>query len=579
MSIAELPQPVETLQPVQPPSRTSIAESAPSAWKQALPALIVLAAYVPMLVMHGINLWSKPHYQFFPLVLGGAVLLGFFSVRRQGRFHPGRYQSVALIFGFLSLCGLAASAFLLSSLVAIVSFLVGLLAFIYSFGGWRLTKKLLPAWIFLWLMVPPPFNWDQDFITWLKFVTAGWTSYVLDVFGILHVMRGNVVIVPPYQQLLVEEACSGIHSFFAIITCALFLSFWSARSILHTILLVAGGVGFVLTANVARVTLIAVAQVRFNVDLAHGLRHDVLGFVIFFALCLLTLSLDRLLCFLFNSTYSFMALFAKGRMVLNKMIDAKKKKVDLGPTRWPGFSTTWVYAKPIVALALLLCLANYSLAAIGLIEVARPSDSALVNALNTLGETSMPLHVDSGGRNPWDRFLFNVPAERARDDKLGQYSRIWKYRMEGMDEPVDFSVDYTFYNWHDLTVCYRMNGWIMVDSKEYRQPLPGGGEDVYVEAQFRMPEDGRQGYLLFSLVDELGRVQPPAPHESLINNRIRRLKEALERRPTEIRFQLQAFATSYNVMNTPERDLIKQFFLKSRQAAINGYLAARQGGK
>ena len=50
--------------------------------------------------------------------------------------------------------------------------LVGLLAFIYSYGGWRLTKRLLPAWLFLWLAVPPPFNWDADFITWLKFVTA-----------------------------------------------------------------------------------------------------------------------------------------------------------------------------------------------------------------------------------------------------------------------------------------------------------------------------------------------------------------------------------------------------------------------
>jgi hypothetical protein len=349
---------------------------------------------------------------------------------------------------------------------------------------------------------------------------------------------------------------------------------------LHTILLVAGGIGFVLTANVARVTLIAVAQVRFNVDLAHGLRHDVLGFAIFFMLCLLTLSLDRLLCFVFNSTYSFMALFAKGRMVLNKMLDAKKKKVDLGPTRWPGLSTTWVFAKPIVVLALLLCLVNYSLAAIGLIEVARPSDAALVNALHRLGEQTMPLHIDSGGEVPWDRFLFSVPEERARDDKLGQYSRIWKYRLsKGMDEPVDFSVDYTFYNWHDLTVCYRMNGWTMTKSTEHRLSLPGGGEDVFVEAEFAMPDEGRQGYLLFSLVDEQGLVQAPAPHESLLDNRKRRLKEALERRPTEIRFQVQAFATSYNVMGAPEKGLIKQFFLKSRQAVINAYLASRQGGK
>jgi exosortase len=578
MSIAEFPQPYETLAPVAVQPRTAEPTLATRNWKQFLPALIVFAAYLPMLVMHGINLWSKPHYQFFPLVLLGAGLLGYFNVQRQGRFQPGRYQRAAQLFGFLSLGGLAASAFLLSSLLAIVSFLVGLLAFIYSWGGWRLTKRLLPAWVFLWLIVPPPFNWDQDFITWLKFVTAGWTSYVLDVFGILHVMRGNVVIVPPYQQLLVEEACSGIHSFFAIITCALFLSFWSARSILHTILLIIGSVGFVLAANVARVTLIAIAQVRFNVDLAHGLRHDVLGFVIFFGLFLLAISLDRLLCFMFNSTYSFMALFQKGRMVLNKMIESKKKKVDLGATRWPGLSSTWVYAKPMVAAALLLCVTNYSLAAIGLIEVARPSDAALVTALDKLSENSLPPRIDTGGL-AWERLDFQVAPERARDDKLGQFSRSWRYRMSGMDEPVIFSLDYTFYNWHDLTVCYRMNGWRMEETNERTVPLPNGDFDVYIEARFRRVEDGQNGYLLFSLVDEVGKVQAARPHESMLNNRIRRLKEALERRPTEIRFQTQVFVTSYNSFNSQERDRIREFFLKSRQGVITSYLAARQGGQ
>jgi exosortase len=574
MSIAELTSP-EVL-PSPPVPRPPREIEAGRVWVRFLPALIVLAPFLPMLVMHGVNLWSKPHYQFVPLVILGSAVLGYFAVQRQGRLLPGRFQTLATIVGFLSLCILAASAFLLSSLLAVGSFLLASLAFIYSFGGWRLTWRLLPAWLFLWLAVPPPFNWDQDFITWLKVVTAKWTSYVLDVFGILHVMQGNTVIVPPYSKLLVEEACSGIHSFFAIITCALFFIFWFGRPILHAILLIAGSIGWVLAANCARVVLIAVAQVRFGIDLAHGLRHDVLGFVIFLFLVLMVISLDRLLCFLFNSTYSFMALFKKGRMVLSKMAEAQKKKVDLGTTRWPALSSTWVYAKPILTVALLLCVTNYGLAALGLIEVTRPSDASMVAALHTLQEKSLPPVFQTKG-TAWERLDFKVPEERPRDDKLGQFSRMWHYKHRDVDEAATLSVDYTFYNWHDLTLCYRLTGWQMLYDKTHTLQQPDGSVDVFVEALFRN-EEGGHGFLVFSLLDENGKVQAARPSETLIQNRLRRLREALERRPTETRYQVQVFATSYQIIPEQERDLIRQLFFQFRGQLTRAYLAARQGG-
>jgi len=577
MSIAEYPPTAEVLQSPSVQRSPRDLDTGSRRWLQYLPALIVLAPFVPLLIMHGVNLWSKPHYQFFPLVLLGSAVLGYFAVQRQGRLLPGRYQALAGLVGLMSLVGLAASVVLLSSLLAIVSFLTGLLAFVYSYGGWRLTKRILPAWIFLWLAVPPPFNWDQDFITWLKIVTAKWTSYVLDVFGILHVMQGNTVIVPPYNKLLVEEACSGIHSFFAIITCALFFIFWFGRPVVHAILLIAGSIGWVLAANCARVVLIAVAQVRFGVDLAHGLRHDVLGFVIFLFLVLMVISLDRLLCFLFSSTYSFMALFKKGRMVLSRMAEAQKKKLDLGSTRWPSLGSTWVYSKPIVAVALLLCVTNYGLAALGLVEVTRHSDTQMVAALNTLGENALPPLIRTGDV-AWERARFEIAAERPRDDKLGQYTRYWLYKSPTTDDPVTLSCDYTFYNWHDLTQCYRLTGWTKTYEQEYKPQLPDGSSDVYVEALFHNPETGQQGYLVFSLLDENGKVQAARPHETLLQNRLRRLKEALERPPNETRYQLQVFSTSYHIITEKEREQLRQLFLQYRAGLTRSYLAARQGG-
>ncbi|MFT3883198.1 MAG: exosortase U [Gemmatales bacterium] len=552
-------------------------------WLQFIPLFIVFAAFLPLLVMHGVSLWAKPHYQFFPLVLLGTLVLGYFACQRQGRLHPGRYQLAALGFGFLSLVGLGAGAFLQSSLVAFGSFLVGSMAFIYSWGGWHLVKRWLPAWLFLWLIVPPPFNWDQEFITWLKFITARWTGYVLDVFGIVHVMEGNVVIVPPYNQLLVEEACSGIHSFFAIITCALFFVFWFGRPIAHAILLIIGSICWVLAANCARVVLIAVAQVRFNIDLAHGLRHDILGFVIFLFLVLLTLSLDRLLCFLFNSTYSFMSLFKKGRMVLSKMMDAQKKKVDLGTTRWPGLSVTWVYAKPIMALALLLCVFNYGLAALGVVEVVAPSELPLLNGMSTVSENALPLRfaTQAGGANfDWERMSFVIPPERPVDDKIGRFSRTWQYRTPNMDEATTFSCDYPFVKAHDLTVCYTAAGWTMLSSNSKTAQLPNGDMDYLVEATFRKP-DGQHAFLIFSLSDVNGRPQTPriGSTDNFLENRIKRFQEALSRKTSDLSYQIQAFGTSYGVIKANEQEQIRQLFFVLRNRLTQAYLAGRQGGK
>lgn len=587
MSI-ETPE-ASSLTVASPPPTSAPARQAPPAvtqpgtsWLQYLPLVIVFAAFIPMLVMHGITLWAKPHYQFFPLVLIGSAVLGYFACQRKGRLHPGRYQKVAMGFGILSLLGLAAGAFLQSSLVAFGSFLVGSMAFIYSWGGSRLVKLWLPAWLFLWLIVPPPFNWDSDFIWWLKFKTANWTGYVLDVFGILHVMEGNTVIVPPYNKLAVEEACSGIHSFFAIITCALFFIFWFGRPVLHGILLILGSIGWVLAANCARVVLIAVAQVRFNVDLAHGLRHDILGFVIFMFLVLLTLSLDRLLCFVFESTYSFMALFKKGRMVLSKMMENQKKKIDLGTTRWPGLSVTWVYAKPVLAIALLLCITNYGLAALGLIEVAAPSDAKLVTALQTLNENSIPSRMETRnttGNYSWDRLSFSVPEERPVDDKLGRFSRQWFIKTPNMDQAAIFSVDFPFLTGHDLTICYTSAGWLKKTDRMVPITLPNGEQDYIVEAMFVKP-DGQHGYLVFSMMDEYGRPQVPriTMQENILQNRLRKLKDALQRRPSELRYQVQVFATAYSDINSAEQDHIRQLFMNLRNRTNQVYQQATQGG-
>ena len=38
---------------------------------------VIVAAHLPLLLLHAENLWDKPHYQFFPIVLVGAGFLAY----------------------------------------------------------------------------------------------------------------------------------------------------------------------------------------------------------------------------------------------------------------------------------------------------------------------------------------------------------------------------------------------------------------------------------------------------------------------------------------------------------------------
>ncbi len=147
-----------------------------------------------------------------------------------------------------------------------------------------------------------------------------------------------------------------------------------------------------------------------------------------------------------------------------------------------------------------------------------------------------------------------------------------------MDEAAQFSCDFPFVTGHDLTICYTSAGWRKIMDKGVPVTLPNGESDYYVEAMFNKP-DGQHGYLVFSMMDEYGKPQIPRVtiSENVLQNRLRKLKEALQRRPSELRYQVQMFATAYNVINTAEQENVKQAFMNMRNRVTQNYLAARGG--
>ena len=543
-----------------PPVVFNRVEASPSQWKIStiIGLVLIVAAYTPLLIAHGMVLWSKPHYQFFPLVLIGAGLLVYNNRHRLGQLQPGKYQILAYAGASFSIIVLAFGTLINSPLLGTVAFLFGLLAFLYSWGGWVLLSRMLPAWIFLWLAVPPPRNLDQVLINNLQTITARWSSKFLDLFGVVHSMSGNVVDVPG-RRLMVEEACSGINSLFAILTCSLFFVFWSRRGIIHSILLLLGGFGWVLVGNIARVLVIALAFTKRGIDLTEGFRHDALGFVIFIVMVGLVWSLDRLLLFIIGT---ITAILLWRRESMRRRLEEKLDKArprDMGKTRWPELSVTWIRSIPIMACFLLLAGVNGMLFAKGMFELPPLNADRLIGTFAQINENFLPSRIDR-----WEMQGFKTDQRKAGDIN-GDYSRTWYYKMG--DFVVVISLDYAWTTYHDLRICYNATGWSIRDDQTLINPIPGREVPDHIHVVKWSKPLGMNAFLLFTNFNADG-MPLELPEKNLFNKEdiLKRLKRfSFERQPKPLVYQVQLFTQSIEPLSPEQEQAALRLFQEVRQ--------------
>src|SRR5262249_45473600 len=152
-------------------------------------------------------------------VLAGAAALAWPVLKGGVETRPGpTARAASYAFVGLSWLLLAAAVLLDVPRLAGIGGLLLLAAAPLGLGGWPLLRALLPALVYLLLVIPPPFGLDRLLITKLQLLTAKASSRVLDYFGVYHNMDGTVVETAG-KRYMVEEACSGIHSLFSILAC------------------------------------------------------------------------------------------------------------------------------------------------------------------------------------------------------------------------------------------------------------------------------------------------------------------------------------------------------------------------
>ena len=560
----------------------------------ALIAVVVLA-HLPLLWRLAGRLWATEHYQFFPVILVGAVYLGYQRAKAMDQVGASRrWLRVVLALGSLAL--LAMAVLLNSPWLAAIAAMVSIWMLLYSLGGRKLLGRVWPAWLLLWLAVPMPLGLDEQLIQSLQRLATNWASGVLDLLGLRHLASG-VVIELPERSFLVEEACSGIHSLFAALACTLFYLIISRRAWFRWVVLLGAAVFWVVVANALRVTSVTVIGSTWDLPVTEGIGHQMTGAFVFVVALSMIVSTDRLLLFLLpkrrpnpmearrrrgsrRSSKSWLVrlgLSSKRRRkgdrtrkktpstvteVTGQAMDksgsaskpvaaAKRRKPGTRPARWEG-----------IALLVLF----------GLIGAAQLAQASVVPEQDDrLGSTFLKPTLDDmpSESNQWRRTGFES-VTRDPDDPDGQFSHIWTYQKDGMQAAL--TLDGPFVGWHNLAGCYRGQGWDIQDVQhsDYQQrgeSIPGGYTEMNVEKGA-----GQYALVMFAVFD--GQHRPIEPSESYVRfravGRFPRVSELIKRitgaqderlaRDDSVTYQIQLFFESPMALSETQRDDARELF-------------------
>jgi exosortase len=565
-----------------------------------VPALFLVSAFLPLLALYAHMLWESPRYQFFPLVLVGAALLIWRRTRALGILEPAepRRARVLLAFcwGWLALAGL-----LMSPRLGAAASITTLGVIAYSLGGRKLARAIVPALTLLLVIITPPGWLDGALTQGLQRLASQGSFALLDVLGIYFVPSGNAIDVDG-KLLIIEQACSGIHSLFSVLACAVFYVFWNRYSWLRAAFVITAAVAWVLLGNAVRIATVAWAYSKLHVDLSTGLPHDLLS--------LSTLILS--LCFIASTDclYGEISLacgWAWENLILGRdpwqteMDEAdrlaggvdgsqlpggespdgpanaaplKIATVDAASdsTDWPELSRTvlgqWQIGPAFGGLALLMIVWLWPC----LLAIFPQRNDLNARLETALMDATFPSHF-----GPIER-LRDSTAEPQFDRETALVSRSWSYRFG--PHQLLARVDFGFRGWHFLTSCYEGIGWQME-----RQEVQTGGPAAMVQADFRKPA-GPCGYLLFRVYDLRGNPLLPivADEPTLSPNRewLDRLavwREEVRRSLTE-RFllsgQVQVFVESERPLTPAEQEQVRLFYEAVCRGVVDAISSTRR---
>lgn len=444
------------------------------------PGIALIAAAVLLL-----PLWApwqssvsrKPHYEFYPILVFGMIFLVRHRLMslEEGSVVPGN-PIVAGIIALMSVAGLFFGYVVGNSSVLSLSTVLAFSMVLYATGGWKVWRRVIPVFFLLLLMTPPPWSLDMVLTIKLQQLSVAIASRVLDMFKIFHVVHTNTLEVDG-QRFLVEEACSGIQSLFSILAFAMFYAIWNERGLVRTVFLLAGALIFDLSLNVVRICLGVVAKITGDINLLDGWPHEILGIVVFVLGLLLTLSWDVALEEAVESNFLPMNWLNKWlRSILpgGKSGSRSRSSSSRGSQTDRDDRPASPLKKPSLAVLAIWAILVLPMTALAAIQLPRYMKSAtkdendpVVQALAARGDDRLKKldELTRKSRNTFEpprtigEWALLPEGTKSTERTLSFGSRSESFLYSNGKSIVQVSIDYPFYGFHDLNICYDFGGW------------------------------------------------------------------------------------------------------------------------
>jgi exosortase B len=250
--------------------------------------LATVIAYVPTFIHLIQGPWQTEQEGHGPLIIVACVWLVWASRQQlaQAKIVPSPVAGWAVLLVGLAMLFMARTQDLIS--VEVLSEIPVIAGCVLMLSGWKVLKILAFPIGFLFFTVPAP-GWMVDGATVpLKVLISDWVTRVLYAAGYPIAQNGVVIVIGPYQ-LLMQDACAGMNSIFALSAIGMFYVYafrWTSK--IRSIALLAAVIPITIMANFLRVLALVLIAYYGGIELVDGLFHDLTGIALFvFALALL----------------------------------------------------------------------------------------------------------------------------------------------------------------------------------------------------------------------------------------------------------------------------------------------------
>lgn len=464
-----------------------------------------------MVLLYFVQLWNYEHYGFFPLLIVAIAYLLYSRWDKDARFPSGKLAYLSLGLSWLSL-GFALLTW--SPWTSFLSWQLAFTAFCLAHTETSSTQNpestrfnLMYASVPIWLCLRLPFNLDEQIPIALQHLTARFSSFCLDQLGVAHHLSG-VVFDLPSGKLFIEEACSGIQSTFSLACVSLVIMAFKRRVLVLFPLYVIAALFCASLLNVVRIVVIAISQEWWQIDLAHGLLHDALGYACLLIAIALLFSFDRLFFVFFSpirldsSSVRLGTIKNPIQMAWNFFLAPKSLSRQIVPSM-----ISKLVPPPVFGYLVFLPLFLY--------QLFFSSQEIVANVSTSSANRSASATDIEGWKLGGDQRIWNTPQNLfdgiesiqvlSYENKLdgldvskGQFADIWQVKLKSSDVSCRLAISQPYNRFHDLTTCYTGTGWNIVEDRIIKPPSSDDSDVWPLKYSAWETPEGVYGYLTYS---------------------------------------------------------------------------------